>query len=70
MLRWTINLLPDGSVVTRDGEYLGTWQLDENDHPSFTPEGASNAAIFHTLIPIFCKKIEEWWKAQASTEMS
>jgi len=40
-LKWPINLLDDGYVVSRDGEVLSTWQTDENDHTSFTPDGAT-----------------------------
>jgi hypothetical protein len=64
-LPWKINLLEDGSVVTQDGEYLGTWDMDENDHPSFTPDGASESLLFHTFIPMLCDKIEEWRQKQS-----
>lgn len=63
-------MLPNGAVVTRDGKYLGIWQLNENDHPSFAPEGASGVVIFDVFIPSICNILEEWWKAHASTEMS
>jgi hypothetical protein len=39
-LLYPINFLDDGSVVTRDGEYLGTWTTDESDAIyEFTPDG-------------------------------
>ncbi len=60
MLRWKINLLEDGSVVTQDGEYLGTWQTDENDHPCFTPDGETEALLFDVFIPSLCDRIEQW----------
>jgi hypothetical protein len=55
-----INLWEDGSVVTRDGEYLGIWEADENDHPSFTPEGATDALFFENWKGLLCKKIAAW----------
>lgn len=60
MLRWNIKLLSDGSVVTHDGEYLGTWQCDENDHPSFTPEGQTEPLLFDVFVQSLCDQIEEW----------
>jgi hypothetical protein len=60
MLQWKINLLDDGSVVTRDGEYLGTWEADENDHPSFTPDGESEVLFFDVFVGSLCQRIEEW----------
>lgn len=62
MLKWKINLLDDGSVVTQDGEILGTWTSDENDHPSFTPDGKSEELFFDVFVPRLCEKIEEWWE--------
>lgn len=38
-LRFAINLLPDLTVVTRDGEFIGTWDTDETDaFYEFTPD--------------------------------
>lgn len=65
MLRWKINLLEDGSVVTRDGEYVGTWESDENDHPSFTPDGGSEAIFFDVFVGSLCQRIERWWLSGA-----
>src|SRR3989337_479885 len=66
--RWKISLIEDGSVVTQDGEYLGTWQSDENDHPSFTPDGASEALLFSVFVWSLCDKIEKW--RQSSSRVS
>jgi hypothetical protein len=68
MYIWKINLREDGSVVTEDGEYLGTWQTDENDHPSFTPDGDSVALIFDVSIPALCDRIEEWLESRPVDE--
>lgn len=59
-LRWAINLLDDGSVVTRDGEYLGTWEADENDHPSFIPDGATEELFFSPYVGMLCEQIKVW----------
>ena len=60
MLRWKINLLDDGSVATQDGEYLGTWEADETDHPSFTPDGETEVLFYDVFVWSLCEKIEEW----------
>lgn len=58
---YSINLLPDGTVVTRDGEYLGTWAIDETDAIyMFTPDEANAPAVMATFIPGLCAKIEEY----------
>ncbi len=62
-----ICLMSDGSVMTEDGEYLGTWQADENDHRSFTPDGHSEPLLFHPFIPILCDMIEAWHEGGALT---
>ncbi len=66
MLRYRINLLEDGSVVTEDGEYIGAWGTDENDHPSFYPDGNIEAPLFDVSIPALCRRIEEWLDARAN----
>jgi hypothetical protein len=48
--RFKINLCDDGSVVTRHGEYLGTWEMDENDQPSFTPDGETEVLFLEIWI--------------------
>jgi hypothetical protein len=60
-LRYCINLLDDGSVVTADGEYLGTWGADETDAIyEFTPDGEIEPLLTHPHIPFLCEKIENW----------
>ena len=61
-LPFRINLCNDGSVITRDGEVIGTWQVDECAHPSFTPEGASETLLFHPFMPVLCDEIAKWYK--------
>lgn len=62
--QFKINLCHDGSVVTRDGEYLGTWEMDENNHPSFTPDGETDVLFFEMWIGLLCQKISDWYDAQ------
>lgn len=66
MLRYRINLLDDGSVVTQDGEYLGTHEFDENDHPSFTPDGATEVLFFDVHVWSLCDRIEAWHDARSN----
>lgn len=60
-MRFRINLLEDGSVVTADGEYLGTWQTDESDaFYEFIPDGKSEPLFSDVFMGPFCKVIENW----------
>lgn len=60
-LRYPINLSPDGSVVTKDGEYLGTWDTDETDALyQFTADGASEPLFVDPYRSSLCGKIERW----------
>jgi hypothetical protein len=63
-LRFPINLCNDGSVVTRDGEYIGTWTMDENAFPAFTPLDASAPLFHHVVIGLLCLRIREWHEAE------
>ena len=66
-MRYRINLLEDGSVVTRDGEYLGTWGTDETDaFYEFYPDGSSERMFLHPFVPFLCKMIEEWHEGEAA----
>lgn len=62
--RFKINLCDDGSVVSQDGEYLGTWEMDENDQPSFTPDGETEVLFFEMWIGLLCHKIADWREAR------
>jgi len=59
LLRWPINLEPDGSVVAQNGEVLGTWEVDENEHPSFTSLDGT-VRLFDVFTKFLCEKIEKW----------
>lgn len=62
--RFSINLCEDGSVVTEDGEYLGTWIADAEDHPSFIPDGATEPLFSDYWIGSLCKQIADWHAEQ------
>lgn len=65
--RFKINLCEDGSVVTEDGEYLGTWEADENSHYSFTPDGETEVLFFEMWVGLLCQKIADWHDKQDQT---
>lgn len=66
-MRFRINLLEDGSVVTADGEYLGTWQTDQSDAIyEFIPDGKSDPLFSDVFMGPFCKGIENWYYSLAS----
>lgn len=66
-LRWPINLLEGGAVVTRDGEYLGTWNIDESDAIyEFTPDGAAEPLLMSGFVKLLCDYIEQWHSQQQS----
>jgi len=63
-LVYPVNLCDDGSVITNDGEYLGTWSMDEYEHPSFTPDGEEEALLSHVLVGLLCYAIRDWHAKQ------
>lgn len=66
-MRYKINLVDDGSVVTADGEYLGTWQTDESDaFYEFIPDGESAPLFSGVFMGALCKDIENWHNSLAS----
>ncbi|MEO1140258.1 MAG: hypothetical protein AAFW87_12460 [Pseudomonadota bacterium] len=67
-LVYPVNLCDDGSVINNDGEYLGTWSMDEYEHPSFTPDGAEQALLSHVLVGLLCYDIRDWHAKQQHTE--
>ena len=65
MTQWAIRLLDDGDAISEDGEVLGTWGRDDEDHPFFIPAGETEALFWETSIPGLCDKIERWWRERA-----
>lgn len=60
-LRLPINLLDDSTVVTRDGEYLGTWGTDGSDAIyEFTPDGSSHPLLRNPFLGPLCEAILGW----------
>lgn len=60
-MRFEINCLPDGAVMTKDGEYLGTWDADETDAIyEFTPDGANEPLLCDPFMGLLCRNIAEW----------
>lgn len=60
-LKFIVNLLDDYSVVTADGEYLGTWGTDESDALyEFTPDGADKPLLIDPFFGLLCKKVACW----------
>lgn len=60
-LKFRINLLDDGTVVTDDGEYLGTWDTDESDaFFRFFPDGATEHLLLDPFRCELCNRIEAW----------
>lgn len=66
-LRFNINLLPDMTVVTRDGEIIGTWDTDWTDaFYQFTPNGAAEPILMDPYRWKLCEQIEAWLADQDS----
>jgi hypothetical protein len=60
-LPYPINLLDDWSVVTHEGEYLGTWTTDESDAIyQFIPDGQDVVLIESVFKGMLCRFIREW----------
>lgn len=69
-LRFKINLCEDGSVITKDGEYIGTWSMDDNEHPAFIPDGATETLFYSPWVGLLCQEIREWYEAKAGEAIS
>ena len=60
-LKHRINLLRDRTVVTGDGEYLGTWDTDETDALYlFFPDGATEDLFCEPFMRNLCDRIDDW----------
>lgn len=75
MLKWNINLIgygeqETGDVVTRDGEVIGTWSLDENGHCLFTPDGEAEAVLLGTMLPFVVDRIAKWHAQREVRQMA
>lgn len=59
-LTYPINLCDDGCVLTRDGEDIGTWSMDQYGSFSFTPNGATSPLTEAPLVGLLCMSIRAW----------
>lgn len=59
-----------GDVVSKDGEVIGTWVLDPEDHPGFIPLGQTEQVIWSPWIGPFCKLVAEWHEQQEAQRLS
>ena len=60
-LRFDVNLIESGDVVTIDGEYLGTWDVDENGFVYFKANGEDEETLMDFFVGSLCRKINEWY---------
>lgn len=68
-LIYPINLCDDGSVVTRDGELIGTWAIDKYDALSFIPDGENDALFEAPLVGLLCMRIRDWYEEKTGEEL-
>ena len=59
-----------GDVLTKDGEIIGTWVLDPEDHPGFIPLGKQEQIIRSPWIGEFCKLVAAWHEQQEAQRLS
>ncbi|GHA13169.1 hypothetical protein GCM10007989_04690 [Devosia pacifica] len=59
-MQFEINLMDDGSVLTADGEYLGTWSDINDAIYTFTPDGSEEELFAHSFVWGLCEQIKEW----------
>lgn len=46
--------------VQEDGEVIGIWSVDDNDHFSFRPLEAKDHVVFNPFLGPFCDSIFDW----------
>lgn len=68
-LVYPINLCDDGSVVTRNGEYIGTWSMDQYDAPSFTPDGETLPFLEAPVVGLLCMTIRDWYEEKTGEKL-
>lgn len=69
-LRYKINLCNDGSVITKDGELIGNWTMDEHEFPSFIPNETTTSLLQDVWVGLLCIKILEWHEASTGETVS
>lgn len=64
-----INLMDGGDVITRDGEFLGTWTTDETDALyCFIPDGETEPVLTDPFVGSLCTRISAWHEDRGATE--
>lgn len=66
---YPINLCDDGLVVTRDGEVIGTWGMDQYEVVSFVPESEAVHLFEAPLVGILCISIREWYESKTGEKL-
>lgn len=55
--------------MTRDGEYIGTWAMDQYDMPSFTPDGEAAPVFEAVLVGLLCMSIRNWYEEKTGERL-
>ena len=58
-----------GDVVTRDGEFLGIWEIDadcEQGYIWFTPDGDTERLFVSMMIGKLCMEIGDWHRKKSN----
>lgn len=69
VLVYPINLCDDGSVMTRDGEIIGTWGMDQYDAPSFAANGETDPLFEAPLVGLLCMSIRDWYENKTGEKL-
>ena len=59
-LKYPIDLIENGDVITIVGEYLGTWEIDEDRLFNFTADGETRTTLTNVFVGLLCRDINEW----------
>lgn len=59
-----------GDVITKDGEVIGTWSADAEDHCSFTPLGQTDPIIWNPFLGPFCRAVADWHEEMEARRLS
>lgn len=65
-LVYPVNLCEDGTVVTRDGEVLGSWSLNDDACPFFIPDGETEPLFGHVNSGGLARRIRDWHEERES----
>ena len=68
-LVYPINLCDDGSVVTGDGELIGTWGMDQYDAPSFAPDRRTAPMLEVPRVGLLCMRIRDWYEKETGEKL-